>query len=150
MPQGLVLKASDTSIQAFSLAESQLPFYTCSMRNGFTAVIERNGDSFVASCPEIPRANGRGNSEAVCRDSLAAAIRLVLDERLNAESIVLDERFFYLNEDQFQRFTAMLDAPPADNPGLARLLATKAPWDEPRPTSQSVAAPNPPNAPPDR
>ena len=30
----------------------------------------------------------------------------------------------------WQRFTAMLDKPPASNPRLARLLRTKAPWDK--------------------
>jgi uncharacterized protein (DUF1778 family) len=67
-----------------------------------------------------------------------------------AESVVLDQRYFYLDDDAFQRFTEMLDAPPKDNPGLARLLMRKPPWDEPLPTWQSAAAPPPPNAPQDR
>jgi len=37
---------------------------------------------------------------------------------------------FNLDEDAFRRFMEMLDAPPSTNPGLARLLATKAPWDK--------------------
>ena len=47
-----------------------------------------------------------------------------------AESVLLDQRYFNLDDDAFQRFTAMLDAPPADNPGLTRLLKTKAPWEK--------------------
>jgi uncharacterized protein (DUF1778 family) len=47
-----------------------------------------------------------------------------------AESVLLDRRYFNLDEDAFQRFTAMLDAPPKNNPRLARLLRTKAPWDK--------------------
>jgi uncharacterized protein (DUF1778 family) len=47
-----------------------------------------------------------------------------------AESVLLDRRYFNLDEDAFQRFTAMLDAPPKSNPRLARLLRTKAPWDK--------------------
>jgi uncharacterized protein (DUF1778 family) len=47
-----------------------------------------------------------------------------------AESVLLDQCYFHLDADAFQRFTAMLDAPPADNPGLTRLLKTKAPWDK--------------------
>jgi uncharacterized protein (DUF1778 family) len=47
-----------------------------------------------------------------------------------AESVLLDQRYFNLNDEDFQRFTAMLDAPPKSNPGLARLLRTKAPWDK--------------------
>jgi len=35
-------------------------FYTFPMRNEFTAVIERDGDWFVAWSPEIVGANGQG------------------------------------------------------------------------------------------
>jgi uncharacterized protein (DUF1778 family) len=44
-----------------------------------------------------------------------------------ARSVVLDQVFFSLDEDRFKQFTAMLDAPPAPNPGLVRLMAMKAP-----------------------
>ena len=47
-----------------------------------------------------------------------------------AESVLLDRRYFNLPEDEFRRFTAMLDKPPANNPRLARLLRSKAPWDK--------------------
>lgn len=47
-----------------------------------------------------------------------------------AEAVLLDRRYFALNEDEFKRFTALLDKPPADNPRLTRLLKTKAPWDK--------------------
>ena len=47
-----------------------------------------------------------------------------------AESVLLDRRYFALPEGEFKRFTAMLDKPPASNPRLARLLKTKAPWDK--------------------
>ena len=47
-----------------------------------------------------------------------------------AESVLLDQRYFYLEDEAFQRFTAMLDAPPTDNPGLTRLLTTKSPWEK--------------------
>ena len=47
-----------------------------------------------------------------------------------AESVLLDRRYFNLPEDEFRRFTAMLDKPPANNPRLARLLKSKAPWDK--------------------
>lgn len=45
-----------------------------------------------------------------------------------ARSVVLDQVFFRLDEDRLQQFNAMLDAPPATNPGLERLMAVKAPW----------------------
>jgi uncharacterized protein (DUF1778 family) len=47
-----------------------------------------------------------------------------------AESVLLDRRYFNLPENEFRRFTAMLDKPPANNPRLARLLRSKAPWDK--------------------
>ena len=47
-----------------------------------------------------------------------------------AESILLDRRYFILPEEQFRRFTAMLDKPPASNLRLARLLKARAPWDK--------------------
>ena len=46
-----------------------------------------------------------------------------------AQGVMLDQIFFTLSAQNFQRFQEMLDAPPAPNPGLERLLATKAPWD---------------------
>ncbi len=46
-----------------------------------------------------------------------------------AESVLLDRRYFALSEEAFQRFTKVLDSPPKDNPKLRRLLQTKAPWD---------------------
>lgn len=45
-----------------------------------------------------------------------------------AESVLLDRRYFALSEEAFQRFTNLLDSPPKDNPRLRRLLQTKAPW----------------------
>jgi predicted RNase H-like HicB family nuclease len=51
------------------------------MRNEFTAVIERDGDWYIAFCPEIPGANGQGKSVAECRASLADAISLILEDR---------------------------------------------------------------------
>jgi uncharacterized protein (DUF1778 family) len=46
-----------------------------------------------------------------------------------AESVLLDRRYFSLPEDDFKKFVAMLDRPPKDNPRLRRLLQSKAPWD---------------------
>jgi len=46
-----------------------------------------------------------------------------------AETVLLDRRYFALSEDAFKRFRAMLDKPPASNPKLRRLLQTKAPWE---------------------
>jgi uncharacterized protein (DUF1778 family) len=46
-----------------------------------------------------------------------------------AESVLLDRRYFFLSENEFRKFAAMLDNPPRDNPKLRRLLRTRAPWD---------------------
>jgi uncharacterized protein (DUF1778 family) len=45
-----------------------------------------------------------------------------------AQSVVLDQVFFSLDDTKFRQFTHLLDAPPAHNPGLDRLMAVKAPW----------------------
>ena len=45
-----------------------------------------------------------------------------------AQSVVLDQVFFNLDTDRFHQFTQLLDAPPAHNPGLERLMAVKTPW----------------------
>lgn len=47
-----------------------------------------------------------------------------------AESVLLDRRYFALPEEEFRRFNAMLDKPPASNARLARLLKSAAPWDK--------------------
>ena len=51
------------------------------MRNEFTAVIERDGEWFIAYSPEIPGANGQGLTKEECLKSLAEAIELVLHDR---------------------------------------------------------------------
>jgi len=51
------------------------------MRNEFTAVIERDGEWYVAYCPEIPGANGQGRTKDEARENLAEAIELILGDR---------------------------------------------------------------------
>ncbi|HEU5021881.1 MAG TPA: DUF1778 domain-containing protein [Bryobacteraceae bacterium] len=45
-----------------------------------------------------------------------------------AESVLLDRRYFLLTDEEFRKFTAMLDRPSRDNPGLRRLLRTRPVW----------------------
>ena len=45
-----------------------------------------------------------------------------------AQSVLLDQVFFSLDDEKFRQFTALLDAPVQPNRGLERLLAVKAPW----------------------
>ena len=51
------------------------------MHNEFTAVLERDGDWYIAYCPEIPGANGQGRTKDEARSSLSEAIRLILADR---------------------------------------------------------------------
>ena len=51
------------------------------MRNEFTAIIERDGEWYVAYSPEIPGANGQGRTQEEARASLAEAIALILEDR---------------------------------------------------------------------
>jgi uncharacterized protein (DUF1778 family) len=46
-----------------------------------------------------------------------------------AGAVLLDRRFFLLDEKAYKRFTAALDKPPTANARLRRLLATPAPWE---------------------
>jgi uncharacterized protein (DUF1778 family) len=52
--------------------------------------------------------------EAACREAI---------------SVLLDQRFFVLDQKAFDRFNHALEKPPSDNPRLRRLLSTKAPWE---------------------
>jgi uncharacterized protein (DUF1778 family) len=46
-----------------------------------------------------------------------------------AQAVLLERRLFLLDDDKFQQFLALLDAPPKANDKLRALLTTKAPWD---------------------
>ena len=51
------------------------------MTNEFTAIIERDGEWYIAYCPEIPGANGQGKTKDEARENLAEAIALILEDR---------------------------------------------------------------------
>ena len=51
------------------------------MRNEFTAIYERDGDWYIAYCPEIPGANGQGTTKEEAAENLAEAIALILEDR---------------------------------------------------------------------
>ena len=51
------------------------------MHNEFTAIIEKDGDWYIAYCPEVPGANGQGKTIEECKESLVAAISLILEDR---------------------------------------------------------------------
>ena len=54
------------------------------MSNTFTAICERDGDWYVACCPEVPGANGQGRTKEEARASLAGAIDLIFQDRREA------------------------------------------------------------------
>lgn len=77
------------------------------------------------------------------RDLIDQAARLLGKKRSDfmleaacekAQGVMLDQVFFTMNAQDFQRFHELLDAPPVTNSRLERLLTTQAPWD-------SMAAP---------
>ena len=51
------------------------------MKHEFTAIIEQDGDWYIAYCHEIPGANGQGRTRDEARTSLAEAISLILEDR---------------------------------------------------------------------
>jgi len=46
-----------------------------------------------------------------------------------AENVLLDQRLFYLEDDDFNSFEAALNAPLPDNEKLRGLLAAASPWE---------------------
>ena len=53
------------------------------MSNTYTAIFERDGKWHIAYCPEVPGANGQGRTKQEARESLADAIELILQDRLD-------------------------------------------------------------------
>ena len=52
------------------------------MKAEFTAIIEKDPDGgYWAICPEIPGANGQGETIEEAKDSLRDAIELILEDR---------------------------------------------------------------------
>ncbi len=48
-----------------------------------------------------------------------------------AQTVLLDQVYFRLDESDFRKFVEQLDQPVSPNPRLERLLARKAPWEAP-------------------
>ncbi|MBF0336582.1 MAG: type II toxin-antitoxin system HicB family antitoxin [Nitrospirae bacterium] len=51
------------------------------MHNEFTVVIERDDEWYIGYCLEIPGANGQGKTLQECKQSVADAIALILQDR---------------------------------------------------------------------
>jgi predicted RNase H-like HicB family nuclease len=53
------------------------------MKGKFTAIVEKAPEGgYWAICPEVPGANGQGESVAAARRSLRDAIRLIFEDRV--------------------------------------------------------------------
>jgi len=50
--------------------------------------------------------------------------------RKRAEDVLLDQRLFALDPEQYDAFMQVLDNPPAPNEKLKALLASKSPWEK--------------------
>ena len=46
-----------------------------------SAEIHKEGDWFVAFCPEVPEANGQGRTKEECLQSLRDAVLLLMEDR---------------------------------------------------------------------
>jgi len=51
--------------------------------------------------------------------------------RERAQDVLLEHPIFRLDPKAFERFITALEAPPAQSPGIERLMAVKAPWTKP-------------------
>ncbi len=52
------------------------------MPSQYTAVFEKGEKYYIGYCPEVPGANGQGETLEECRESLREAIKLILEDRL--------------------------------------------------------------------
>ena len=52
------------------------------MKGQFTGIFEKEDKYYIGYCPEVPGANGLGETLDECRLSLQEAIKLILQDRL--------------------------------------------------------------------
>jgi predicted RNase H-like HicB family nuclease len=63
------------------LDEHNPPEQDVDMNIPLTAEIHKEGDWYVAFCPEMPEANGQGRTQEDCVQNLKEAILLLLEDR---------------------------------------------------------------------
>ena len=51
------------------------------MHHEFDAIIEKDGDWFIAYSPEVPGANGQGKTIEEAKNNLREAIQLIFEDR---------------------------------------------------------------------
>lgn len=88
--------------------------------------------------PQAKEAPINIRAKAEQRDLIDRAAQLVHKSRTDfmlevacreAEDILLDQRLFTLNDEQYQEFLDVIDSQVSDNPKLARLLSSKSVWE---------------------
>lgn len=88
--------------------------------------------------PQTKEAPINIRAKAEQRDLIDRAAQLVHKSRTDfmlevacreAEDILLDQRLFTLNGEQYQEFLDVIDSPVSNNPKLARLLSSKSVWE---------------------
>lgn len=88
--------------------------------------------------PQTKEAPINIRAKAEQRDLIDRAAQLVHKSRTDfmlevacreAEDILLDQRLFTLNDEQYQEFLDVIDSPVSGNPKLARLLSSKSVWE---------------------
>lgn len=57
------------------------------MSGNFTAIYEKGEKFYLGYCQEVPGANGQGKTLKECRDSLKEAIKLIIQDRFNRNSV---------------------------------------------------------------
>lgn len=48
----------------------------------FSAIFKKGEKYYIGYCPEVPGANGQGDTVEECRENLKEAIKLILQDRL--------------------------------------------------------------------
>ena len=76
-------------------------------------------DDIRAIIDQAAQAQGRSRSDFM----IDAARRA-------AEDVLIDRTVFRVDQPTYDAFIAALDAPPADNPKLAKAMRARAPWHE--------------------
>lgn len=66
--------------------------------------------------------------EAAARVGKTRTEFMIESARQHATDVLLDQRLFELPPGQWDAFVAALEAPPAPNPALKRLMAKRPPW----------------------
>ena len=56
------------------------------MSDAYNCIIEKDGDWYIAYCPECPGANGQGKTVEECKQNLFDAIALILEDKCEDKS----------------------------------------------------------------